>query len=126
VDPATRVLKLRLEAKNPGFALRPDMFVDVELPVEGPAGVTVPRDAVIDSGHEQRVFVERSAGVFEPRNVQIGWSSGDRVEIVKGLAEGERIVVEGTFLVDSESRLKSPARVADDDKTVQPTNPSKI
>lgn len=125
VDPATRVLKLRLEAKNPGYTLRPDMYVDVELPVQGPAGVTVPRDAVIDSGHEQRVFVERSVGVFEPRRVQIGWSSGDRVEIVNGLAEGERIVVEGTFLVDSESRLKSPAPVADE-KITQPTSPSHI
>lgn len=109
VDPATRVLKLRLEANNPGYALRPDMFVDVELPVEGAAGLSVPQDAVIDSGFEQRVFVERSAGVFEPRSVQIGWRSGDRVEIVHGLAEGERVVVEGTFLVDSESRLKSRA-----------------
>ena len=101
------------------------MFVDVDLPVGGPAGLTVPRDAVVDSGHEQRVFVERSAGVFEPRRVQIGWSSGDRVEIVSGLAEGERVVVEGTFLVDSESRLKSPAPVTDD-KTTPPTNPSQI
>jgi Cu(I)/Ag(I) efflux system membrane fusion protein len=125
VDPATRVLKLRLEAKNPGYVLRPDMFVDVELLVEGPAGVTVPRDAVIDSGHEQRVFVERSAGVFEPRTVQIGWRSGDRVEIVHGLAEGERVVVEGTFLVDSESRLKNRAPLVND-KTAQPTNPSQI
>src|SRR4029077_1657700 len=91
VDPETRVLKLRLEANNPGFALRPDMFVDVELPVSGSAGLTVPQDAVIDSGHEQRVFVERSTGVFEPRRVQIGWRSGDRVEIVHGLAEGERV-----------------------------------
>ena len=106
VDPQTRVLKLRLEANNPGFALRPDMFVDVALPVGGSAGLTVPHEAVIDSGYEQRVFVERSPGVFEPRIVQIGWRSGDRVEIVHGLAEGERVVVEGTFLVDSETRLK--------------------
>jgi membrane fusion protein, copper/silver efflux system len=123
VDPETRVLKLRLEAKNPGYALRPDMFVDIDLPVEGPAGLTVPRDALIDSGHEQRVFVERSAGVFEPRNVQIGWSSGDRVEIVHGLAEGERVVVDGTFLVDSESRLKSPAPQMDH-KNTHLSNPS--
>ena len=128
VDPETRVLKLRLEANNPGYNLRPDMFVDVELPVEGPAGVTVPRDAVIDSGHEQRVFVERSAGVFEPRRVQIGWSSGDRVEIVNGLAEGERVVVEGTFLVDSESRLKSPAAPVDykNAETMHPSRPSTL
>jgi len=125
VDPETRVLKLRLEASNPGFALRPDMFVDVEFPVSGPPGLIVPQDAVIDSGHEQRVFVERSTGVFEPRRVQIGWRSGDRVEIVHGLAQGERVVVEGTFLVDSESRLKSSAPEPDE-KNAHPTNPSHI
>ncbi len=107
IDPATRTLKLRLEADNPGFALRPEMFVDVELPVRARAGLTVPLDALIDSGREQRVFVERANGIFEPRQVQTGWRSGDRVEIVRGLAEGERVVVAGTFLVDSESRLKS-------------------
>jgi membrane fusion protein, copper/silver efflux system len=107
VDPTTRTLKLRLEADNPGFALRPDMFVDLELPVTVPAGLTVPVDALLDSGLEQRVFVERKAGVFEPRTVQVGWRSGDRVEILQGLNEGDRIVTAGTFLVDSESRLKS-------------------
>ena len=123
VDPETRVLKLRLEADNPGYALRPGMFVDVEVPLDGRAGLTVPQDAVIDSGHEQRVFVERSAGVFEPRIVQTGWRSGDRVEIVHGLAEGERVVVEGAFLVDSESRLKSPTATPNY-KNAQPKNPS--
>jgi Cu(I)/Ag(I) efflux system membrane fusion protein len=111
VDPATRTLKLRLEADNPGFVLRPDMFVDVELPVAMPAGLTVPLDAVLDSGRGQRVFVERSSGVFEPRPVQTGWRSADRVEITHGLVEGERVVAAGTFLVDSESRLKSAAEV---------------
>ena len=123
VDPQTRVLKLRLEANNPGYALRPDMYVDVELPVGGAAGLTVPQDAVIDSGNEQRVFVESSAGVFEPRSVQIGWRAGDRVQITHGLAEGERVVVEGTFLVDSESRLRSSAPLK---KTGQPTSRSQI
>jgi len=125
VDPETRVLELRLEASNPGFALRPDMFVDVELPLSGSPGLIVPQDAVIDSGQEQRVFVERSAGVFEPRRVQIGWRSGDRVEIVHGLTEGDRVVVEGTFLVDSESRLKSSAAPRQDDKTAPLKNSSK-
>jgi hypothetical protein len=78
---------------------------------------------VIDSGYEQRVFVERSAGVFEPRSVQIGWRSGDRVEIVHGLAEGERVVVEGTFLVDSESRLRSSAQQPDNQTPSQRSHP---
>ena len=110
VDPATRTLKVRLVADNPGLALRPEMYVDVELQVAMPAGLTVPQDAVLDSGREQRVFVERSSGVFEPRAVQTGWRSGDRVEILSGLAEGEHVVGAGTFLVDSESRLKSVAQ----------------
>lgn len=107
VDPSTRTLKLRLEADNPGFALRPDMFVDVDLPASVPEGLAIPVDALIDTGREQRVYVERSNGVFEPRLVQTGWRLGDRVQIVRGLSEGERVVSAGTFLVDSESRLRS-------------------
>jgi RND family efflux transporter MFP subunit len=107
VDPETRTLELRLEADNPRFALRPNMFVDVELAVSAPPGLSVPQDAVVDSGREQRVFVERSAGVFEPREVETGWRFGDRVQVLRGLSEGERVVSAGTFLLDAESRLKA-------------------
>ena len=106
VDPVTRTLKLRLEADNAGFKLRPDMFVNVELPVSVPAGLTVPTDAVVDSGLSKRVFVEKSAGHFEARLVQTGWRLNDRVQIVQGLREGEMVVSAGTFLVDSESRIE--------------------
>ena len=123
VDPATRTLKLRLEADNPGFLLRPDMFVDVELPVSMPAGLTVPLDALIDSGREQHVFVERNRGVFEARQVETGWRNGDRVEILHGLAEGERVVTAGTFLVDSESRLKSGSQTQPERESQQNSLP---
>ncbi len=109
VDPATRTLKLRLEAQNPGFALRPDMFVDVELPVPMPSGLTVPVDALVDFGLKKRAFVDRGNGFFEPREVETGWQFGDRVQIVKGLAVGERVVAAGTFLLDSESKLRATA-----------------
>ena len=126
VDAATRTLKLRLEADNPGFALRPDMFVNVELPARVPPGLTVPLDALIDSGREQHVFVERNRGIFEPRQVQTGRRFGDRVEILRGLVEGERVVTAGTFLVDSESRLKSgahsPSNPGPHEKTAPPSN----
>ena len=108
-DAATRTLKVRLEANNPGFVLRPDMFVDVELPITFPPSIAVPVDAVLDSGLRKTVFVETREGVFEPRQVETGWRFGDRVEIVKGLAAGERIVVSGTFFLDSESRMKAAA-----------------
>lgn len=126
VDPETRTLKLRLEADNPGYALRPDMFVDVELPVSVPSGLTVPVDALIDSGREQRVFVERAAGVFEPRDVKVGWRSANRVQILQGLTESDRVVSAGTFLVDSESRLKSgqtTPKAQPQEKVAPKTNP---
>jgi Cu(I)/Ag(I) efflux system membrane fusion protein len=102
-------VKLRLEAGNPGFALRPDMVVDVKFPVHLPPGITVPVDALVDTGARSRVYVERSEGVFEPREVETGWRSGDQVEIRAGIHAGERVVAAATFLVDSESRMKLPA-----------------
>jgi len=102
-------VKLRLEVDNPTFILRPEMLVDVELPVRMPPAVTVPLDALVDSGAHARVYVERGEGVFEPREVETGWRFGERVEIRHGVQPGERIVVSATFLVDSESRLKAPA-----------------
>jgi Cu(I)/Ag(I) efflux system membrane fusion protein len=102
-------VKLRLEVENPGFKLRPEMLLDVELPVRLPAGITVPVDALVDSGVRTRVYIEHGEGVFEPREVETGWRNGEQVEIRKGIQPGERVVVAATFLVDSESRLKSPA-----------------
>lgn len=108
-DPATRTLKVRLEAENPGYVLRPEMFVDLEIPVRMPPSLNVPAEAVLDTGTRKTVFVEHGEGRFEPRVVETGWRLGDRVEITKGLMEGEKIVVSGTFLVDSESRMKLAA-----------------
>ena len=123
VDAASRTVQVRLEADNPGFRLRPEMYVDVELPVSLPAGLSVPLDALLDSGLNQRVFVDRGNGWFEPRVVQTGWRFGDRVEIVKGLAAGERVVASGTFLVDSESRLKTAAGGMHYPAATQPQEP---
>ena len=108
-DPNSRTLKVRLELENPGYTLRPDMFVDVEFPVIFPAALTVPADAVLDSGIRKTVFIDRGNGYFEPRKVETGWRFGDRIEITKGLMPGEKIVVSGTFLIDSESRMKAAA-----------------
>jgi len=102
-------VKVRLEVDNPTFILRPEMLVDVELPVRLPPAVTVPLDALIDSGARARVYVEHGEGLFEPREVETGWRSGDRAQILSGVKPGERVVVAATFLVDSESRLKTPA-----------------
>ncbi len=108
-DPASRTMKVRLEADNPGYVLRPDMFVDVELPVTLEAILAVPTDAILDTGLKRTVFVDRGGGYFEPREVETGRRLGGTVEIVRGLMEGERIVVSGTFLIDSESRMELAA-----------------
>jgi RND family efflux transporter MFP subunit len=109
VDPMTRTLKVRIEADNPNMDLKPDMFVDVDFSVSMPARMTVPAEAVLDTGLKKTVFVDRGNGYLEPRQVEIGERIGDRIEITKGLAPGERIVISGNFLIDSESQLKSSA-----------------
>jgi Cu(I)/Ag(I) efflux system membrane fusion protein len=106
-DEGTQTLKVRLEAANPRCALKPGMFVDVELQVALPAALVVPADAIVDSGLRKTVFVDRGNGYFEPRPVETGWRMGENVEITKGLKPGERIVTSGTFFIDSESRMKA-------------------
>lgn len=108
-DPATRTMKLRLELDNPDYLLRPDMFVDVDLPVDAGPSISVPADAVIDSGLRQVVYVEQAAGIFAARRVEAGSRYGDRVRILRGLEAGERVVTSGNFLLDSESRMRQPS-----------------
>jgi membrane fusion protein, copper/silver efflux system len=111
-DPASRTFKVRLEMDNPGLALRPDMFVDVALGIEFPSSVAVPVDAVLDSGLRKTVFVDRGEGNFEPRQVETGWRFDDRVQIVRGLEAGERIVTSANFFLDSETRMQQAAAAA--------------
>jgi Cu(I)/Ag(I) efflux system membrane fusion protein len=108
-EPKTRTLKVRLETDNPAFALRPEMLVNVELPITYPAVVTVPEDAVLDSGTKKTVFVYRDKGFFEPREVETDRHMGNRVEIVNGLEAGEKIATSGNFLIDSESKMELAA-----------------
>jgi len=97
------------------------MFVDVEFPVDLPAALVVPADAIVDSGLRKTVFVDRGNGYFEPRLVETGWRAGEAVEVTKGLMPGERIVISGTFFIDSESRMKATTRGASDVPALDPT-----
>jgi multidrug efflux pump subunit AcrA (membrane-fusion protein) len=83
------------------------MFVDVAFRIAQPLRLTVPASAVLDAGLTRRVFLDHGNGYFEPRAVQTGDRYGDRVVILSGLKEGDRIVTSGNFLIDSESQLKS-------------------
>ena len=109
VDPVARTLKVRIDVENARMDLKPDMFVDVNFSIPLPQRITVPTDAVLDSGLKKTVFVDRGNGYLEPRDVQTGEHLGDRIEILGGLRPDERIVISGTFLIDSESQLKSAA-----------------
>lgn len=119
-DETTRTLKVRLETDNPGFALKPGMFVDVELDVDLPPALAVPAEAIVDSGLRKTVFVDRGGGWLEPRAVETGWRIGDQVEVRLGLMEGERIVISGTFLIDSESRMRAAGQAAPRTRVVDP------
>jgi Cu(I)/Ag(I) efflux system membrane fusion protein len=108
LDSASRTLKLRLAVDNPGLILRPDMFVAVEATADAPPGLSVSRDAVIDSGNEKVAYVEVSDGIFEPRTIEVGSGFANRVMVKSGLTEGDRVVVGGNFVLDSESRMRAP------------------
>lgn len=109
VDAATRTLQVRLELPNPGLTLKPEMFVNVELQAPQPDRLMVPAEAVMNTGLRQVVFVDRGNGNLEPREITAGEHSGGRVRVLKGLKPGERIVISGNFLINSESQLKTAA-----------------
>jgi Cu(I)/Ag(I) efflux system membrane fusion protein len=102
----TRTLRVRLSAANPGGVLRPGLYGTAVFEAAGENVITVPRDAVVDTGLQQHVFVA-VGDMFEPRPVTVGVQLADRVEIRDGLREGEQIVAAGVFLLDSESRLRA-------------------
>ena len=102
----TRTLRVRMSVANPGGSLRPGLYGTAAFQSAGQNVITVPRDAVVDTGLQQHVFV-LVGDRFEPRLVVVGTQLADRVEIRDGLKEGEQIVAAGVFLLDSESRLRA-------------------
>ncbi len=102
----TRTLPVRIEVPNPELKLNPGMFVNVTLHRSLGRGLTVPVDAVLDSGQRQVVFVDRGQGTFEPRQVEVAERTADYAVIARGLKAGERVVTRANFLIDSESNLR--------------------
>lgn len=111
LDPASRTLHLRLEFRNhfdrSGPRLRPGMYGTVTLDLPPASGLMVPAEAIVDTGETQYLFVKKEGGHFEPRTVKVGARRQDRVEILRGVSEGETVVTTGNFLIDSESRLRA-------------------
>jgi membrane fusion protein, copper/silver efflux system len=109
LTPATRTAKVRIELDNPNGKLKPGMYASVLLS----AGMTdadvlsVPENAILDTGKRQTVLVERGEGRYEPREVQVGRRAGGYVEVLAGIAKGEKVVVSANFLIDAESNLQA-------------------
>lgn len=106
LNEGTRTLSVRLSLANPRGVLRPGLYGRVVFETAARESITVPREAVVDTGDVQHVFVECHGRVL-PRVVTLGSVHGDRVEVLDGLMDGERVVSSGVFLLDSESRLRA-------------------
>lgn len=107
LDPKTRTAKVRFELDNPDEKLKPDMYANVELRVPLGSRLSVPEEAVIESGQKQVVFIHHGGGRLEPRLIKTGVKTQEFYEVVDGLKEGEHVVTSANFLIDSESRLKA-------------------
>lgn len=103
----TRTVRVRLPIDNRSGALRPGMYGSAEFKVAARDALTVARDAVVDTGTSQHVFVHTADNVIEPRTVTIGTRLADRIEVTQGLSTGDHVVTAGVFLIDSESRLRA-------------------
>lgn len=103
---ATRTVEVRIALANPRGRLRPGMTAEAEL-AEGDArpALLVPAEAVIRTGRRTVVIVARENGRFAPTIIELGRRSGDRLEVTRGLSQGQRVVASGQFLIDSEASL---------------------
>ncbi len=103
----TRTFRVRLILRNPGELLKPGMYANVTLESGLGEQLMIPVSAVFDTGQRQYVFVQTAKGVFAPREIKLRARSGDRVIVAKGLEGKEQVVVDGNFLLDSESQLNA-------------------
>lgn len=108
LDPKTRTVKVRLRFDNPDEGLKPNMYANVRI-FGGPREniIVIPLEGLIRTGRDARVIVDLGDGRFEAREVTAGIESGDYVEIIQGVEEGDAIVVSGQFLIDSEASMRA-------------------
>ncbi len=115
IDPAldreTRSARVRIALSNPRGELKPGMFADARLEIPAAAALVIPKSAVIDTGARRVVYVETSPNTFRAREVRTGDSGDDRIAILEGLAEGDRVVAAANFFVDSQAQLSRGAAI---------------
>lgn len=108
VNPATRTLKARVELANPGGELKPGMFATVNFAAAArKEALLVPSEALIQTGRRAVVVLARSDGSFAPVEVEPGIEANGETEIRNGLQPGDKVVLSGQFLIDSEASLKA-------------------
>src|SRR2546427_2020307 len=107
LNEATRTVRVRMEFANPHLKLKPGMYGNVMLHVDAGRRLVVPKEAVLDSGLRQLVFLDLGQGVYQPYPVKLGRRSQDYVEVLEGIKEGDRVVTSANFLMDAESKLAS-------------------
>jgi Cu(I)/Ag(I) efflux system membrane fusion protein len=107
LDPQTRTAKVRFEIDNAGEHFKPEMYANVELKIPLGTRLVVPRDAILESGERQVIFLHHGGGRLEWRTVRLGLQAEDWIEVVEGVKEGEHVITSANFLLDSESRLKA-------------------
>ncbi len=105
-DRMARTVKVRVKVKNLDYTLKPNSLVEILLEKELGASLVVPESAVINTGKRTVVFVETGRGMYEPRHVRLGKKAEGYYQVLHGLKEGEKVVVRGTFLLDSEAQLR--------------------
>jgi Cu(I)/Ag(I) efflux system membrane fusion protein len=106
LDPVSRTARMGILLDNSDNRLHPNMYVDIEMPLNSYTGLAVPASAVLPMGEHDLVFVDRGEGRLEPRSVQLGARYGDFYAVERGLREGERVVNSANFLVDAESKIQ--------------------
>jgi RND family efflux transporter MFP subunit len=106
INETLRTGRVRIDLENPGFKLRPGMYVDAELSMSMGEGLAVPVGAVLPTGLHNIAFVDRGEGRLEPRFLELGRKYGDSYEIISGLKENERVVASANFLIDAEAKVQ--------------------
>ena len=109
INPETRTIRVRTELANPTGELKPQMNVSAQIHVPSRNTLTVPATAVMYTGKKTIVWVEAGQNGFDPREVTLGFSSGESIEILSGLQENDLVVISGGFMIESESQLQQPA-----------------
>jgi Cu(I)/Ag(I) efflux system membrane fusion protein len=107
LNPETRTARVRVELANRDLALKPGMYATLRFSGPIAEGLSVPRSAVVVTGQRNLVFQRGADGRFMPREVELGLTADDRVQILRGLAAGDTVVASATFLIDAESNLGS-------------------